>query len=207
MKLSILTFGFAFLFLSSMPSPSFAQTKNPYNTSQLEKADPTQIASQQLHKNYTDPQHRYRLTVEGNNLEDNPTIKKRLNYSWSTNCGRFYEGGEGPSSRYFSNSNKSVVWGYEYPKEDCTEALIRVIVRQFKGGERVREVYISQKIFYPEEKPEIKSVDSEVDLKKLEAEKKAHPIQSFLRSLYLRIAPYIAPYEKPRDLSPGGVRG
>ncbi len=134
-----------------------------------------------------------------------PATKKRLSYVWSTTCGRFYEGGTGPNSRYLGK--QSVIWGYEYPKEDCTEALIRVTVRQFKGGERVREVYVSQKIFYPEKAPEIKSVDSEVDLKKLEEEKKAHPIQSFFRSLYLRIAPFLAPYERKKDLSPGGVRG
>lgn len=207
MKLSIITIGLALIFSLSIPSFSFAQTKNPSNTPTSEKADPTSIVSQQLHKSYTASQHRYRLTVAGNNLDDNPTTKKRLNYSWSTNCGRFYEGGKGPDSRYFSESNKSVVWGYEYPKEDCTEALIRVTVRQFKGGERIREVHVSQKIFYPEKAPDITSEDAEIYLKKAEEEKKAHPIRSFFRSLYLRIAPFLAPVEKPKDLSPGGVRG
>ncbi len=205
MSLFISILGFILLFSIGVPSLSLAQTKIPDKTSPIEKADPTQIASQQLHKSYTDSQHRYRLTVEGNSLNDNPAAKKRLSYSWSTDCGKFFEGGVGPSTRYLGK--QSVIWGYEYPKEDCTEALIRVTVRQFKGGERVREVYVSQKIFYPEKAPEIKSVDSEVDLKKLEEEKKAHPIRSFFRSLYLRIAPFLAPYERKKDLSPGGVRG
>lgn len=205
MNFSIAPLGLILFFFFSIPSFSLAQTKNPNNTPLSEKADPTSIVSQQLHKSYTDPQHRYRLTVGGNNLSDNPTTKKRLNYSWSANCGRFYEGGTGPNSRYLGK--QSVVWGYEYPKEDCTEALIRVTVRQFKGGERIREAHVSQKIFYPEKAPDITSEDSEVDLKKLEEEKKVHPIQSFFRSLYLRIAPLLAPFEKPRDLSPGGVRG
>lgn len=205
MKLLIIAVGIALIFFLSIPSLSFAQAKNPNNDLSSEKADPTNIASQQLHKSYTDSQHRYRLTVAGNSLDDNPTTKKRLNYSWSANCGRFYEGGTGPNSRYLGK--QSVVWGYEYPKEDCTEALIRVTVRQFKGGERIREVHVSQKVFYPEKAPDITSEDSEVDLKKLEEQKRAHPIRSFFRSLYLRIAPFLAPFEKPKDLSPGGVRG
>ena len=135
MSLSIITLGFALIFSLSIAPISFAQTKNPNNMPLSEKADPKKIDSQQLHKSYTDSQHRYRLTITGNNLDDNPTTKRHLSYSWSTNCGRFYEGGTGPNTRYIGK--KSVVWGYEYPKEDCTEVLIRVTVMQISSGERV----------------------------------------------------------------------
>ncbi|MBI2338701.1 hypothetical protein HYU95_05980 [Candidatus Daviesbacteria bacterium] len=163
MSLLISILGFALLFFVSMSSLSFAQTKNSSNTPVLEKIDPKRIASQQLHKNYTDSQHRYRLTVEGNSLNDNPTAKKRLNYSWSTDCGKFFEGGVGPSTRYLGK--QSVIWGYEYPKEDCTEVLIRVTVRQLRGGERVGEVYVSQKIFYPEITPTIEPIFTDDPIK------------------------------------------
>ncbi len=146
--------GLAILLLTST-LPSFAQTTNP-NKSQIEKAEPASIASQQLHKNYTNSQHRYRLTVEGNNLDDNPTTKKRLSYVWSTNCGRFYEGGKGPNSKYLGK--QTVVWGYEYPKEDCTEALIQVATTHLSNEKRIGQVSVSQKIFYPEITPKIERV-------------------------------------------------
>lgn len=204
MNFSIVRLGFVLLFFFSIPSLSFAQTKNPSDTPILRKADPKQIVSQQLHKSFTDSQHRYRLTVEGKNLDNNP-----ISYSWSTNCGRFYEGGRGPNSRYLGK--QSVVWGYEYPKEDCTEALIRVTVRQFKGeigGERIGEVYISQKIFFPEITPKIDPVFSDSPIKSCSLGQR---IKIFIGNTWYRLQ--LLGGGKPHDAktyeTPGGgcVRG
>lgn len=120
--------------------------------------NPTGITAEQLHKSYTEKEHRYRLTVTGDNLEENETNRRYATFSWSTNCGRFYEGGRGPNSRYFSDKNKTVVWGYEYPKEDCTEAQIQVKVTGFHKEIREEQTFITQKIFYPEISPKIETI-------------------------------------------------
>lgn len=157
-SLPILTVAFL---IFPKPVNALSLTPTPIPTSPPERIAPKNIRIEQLHKNYTDNKHRYRLTIEGDSLDERKISKNysyKATFRWSTNCGKFYEGGKGPSTKYHSYTNRTVIWGYEFPKEDCTEAKIAVDVYGYNGGERVDQVILEQKIFYPEVPPQIDAI-------------------------------------------------
>jgi hypothetical protein len=175
------------------------------------KIAPKEIMIDELHQYQADPKHRYRLTVEGNNLENKDKENPVATFVWATDCGRFYEGGTGPHTKYLSAANRSVVWGYEFPEENCSEASVAVRVNGYGKRGREDNVMIRQKVFYLDEPAVI--VDAyymEKDLQERRKEKEDHPIRTFFESAgieFKKIFIYFFPGASDADPGPGGVRG
>ena len=116
--------------------------KDEYGKELPEKMVPQKIAIEQLHKDYKEKNHRYKLTIAGERLKDRGD---GVLAEWQTTCGRFY-------SKYNGvlNAEESVIWGYEFPKENCEDAIITVSIKDHLRNDSSK---IQQKIFFPEESP------------------------------------------------------
>ena len=118
--------------------------KDEYGRDLPEKMVVQKIAIEQLHKDYKEKNHRYKLTIVGERLKDRGN---GVLADWEATCGRFY-------SKYNGvlNAEEPVIWGYEFPKENCEEAIITVSIKDYLRNDSAK---IKQKVFFPEEAPSV----------------------------------------------------
>lgn len=108
---------------------------------------PQSLKVDQLHRQYTDVQHRYQLTVKGRDLAGSD-----VSFQWQTDCGKFYEQQTGPSLDTTATRGPGtdtpqwIVWGYDLPK-DCSAATVSVAVQK---GTDIGYV-LKQKVFSPKD--------------------------------------------------------
>ncbi len=141
---SLLFFSFAFLVFLLIPHPVYAEV-DEYGRELPEKMVPKKIKVEQLHKDYREKNHRYGLRITGDHLKNRGIA---ILAEWKTNCGRFYSKYNG-----ILEMEKPVIWGYEFPKEDCTDVVITVKIKDYLRDD---EANIDQKIFFPEDPPIVK---------------------------------------------------
>lgn len=140
-----------FLFLSIFflgivvfnPHLAYAE-KDEYGRELPEKIAPQKLLVEQLHKDYREKNHRYKLTVIGYKLENRGD---GVLAEWKTTCGRFYSKYNGVLAM-----ETPVIWGYEFPKENCEDAVITVSIKDYLREDTAK---IEQKIFFDEEKPKV----------------------------------------------------
>ncbi len=123
-------------------TPIVHAEKDEYGRELPAKIVPQKIAVEQLHKDYHEKNHRYKLTIVGQRLKDRGD---GVLAEWETTCGRFY-------SKYNGvlKIEEPVIWGYEFPKENCEEAVITVSIKDYLRDDSAK---IKQKIFFPQEPP------------------------------------------------------
>lgn len=126
-----------------IPTGVYAE-KDEYGRDLPDKIVPQKLKAEELHKDYREKDHRYRLAVMGDKLANRGT---EVHAEWKTTCGRFYSKHNG-----ILEAETPVIWGYEYPKEDCTDAVITVSIKDYLREDTAK---IEQKVFFPEEKPKI----------------------------------------------------
>ena len=118
-------------------TPIVHAEKDEYGRELPAKIVPQKIAVEQLHKDYHEKNHRYKLTIVGQRLKDRGD---GVLAEWETTCGRFY-------SKYNGvlKIEEPVIWGYEFPKENCEEAVITVSIKDYLRDDSAK---IKQKIFF-----------------------------------------------------------
>lgn len=134
---------FVIIFFLVIPSAVYAE-KDEYGRDFPEKIVPQKLKFEQLHKDYRERDHRYKLTIIGDKLENRGA---GVLAEWKATCGRFY-------SKYNGvlEMETPVIWGYEYPKEDCTDAVITVSMKDYLREDTAK---IEQKVFFEAEKPKV----------------------------------------------------
>src|SRR3989338_7434493 len=108
---SVFSIGISFFVIST----AYAE-KDEYGRELTEKIVPQKLKIEQLHKDYREKDHRYKFTIVGDKLVNRGT---GVHAEWRATCGRFYSKYNG-----ILEAETPVIWGYEYPKEDCTDAVI-----------------------------------------------------------------------------------
>lgn len=162
-------------------------------------AAPTKLKVDQLHRRYTDTQHRYQLTVQGTGLAGDA-----MKFVWSTDCGQFYsQAGQALGTSYTRPATQWIWWGYDLPT-DCTDAQVTVAIQE--GEAPLVGTQMTQKVFFPESTPSLTTYQP-----RDRSEVAKVPWQKWVKirvgSFWGWLKHWGRPEDASRDEVPGGVTG